>query len=385
MTDIVVVGGGAVGLPSAYYLAQEGLEVTVVDKGAAPGQGDLKAAIGGIRATHSEPPKIVICQDSLSIFSRWKEKTGTDIGWKMGGYCFPVYREQDEKLLKSILPIQRKHNLKIDWLDADGIKKAVAGLNATGLLGGTLSVEDGQASPLLYAASLTEETKTLGVEYRLRENVEQILTRNSRVTGVKTDKGIIHADLVLNAAGVRASELTATAGVTIPVAPDSHEAGISMPVDQFLKPLVVDIRPGIEGKTANFYFGQTHDGSVIFCYTPYPIIPGEDRRCTSEFLPIVARRLLDLIPRFKNLVIRRLWRGRYPMTPDGMPIVGETSRISGLYLAAGMCGQGFMLGPGIARNLAHLIARGKPYIDVDLFSMLSPERDFYRGKKEALR
>ena len=73
------------------------------------------------------------------------------------------------------------------------------------------------------------------------------------------------------------------------------------------------------------------------------------------------------------------------MTPDGTPIVGQTSKINGLYLAVGLCGQGFMLGPGIARNLAHLVAKGKPYIDLDLFSTLSPERDFYRGKKEALR
>lgn len=72
------------------------------------------------------------------------------------------------------------------------------------------------------------------------------------------------------------------------------------------------------------------------------------------------------------------------MTPDGMPVVGEALRVNGLYLAVGMCGQGFMMGPGIARNLAHLVAKGKPYIESDLFNRLSPERDFY-GQKEALK
>jgi sarcosine oxidase subunit beta len=138
MTDIIVIGAGAVGLPSAYFLAQEGFEVTVVDKGAAPAQGSFKAAIGGVRATHSEPAKIVLCQDSLRTFSTWKAKTGTEIGWKMGGYCFPVYREQDEALLKGMMPIQHKYDLKVDWLDADGIKKVVPGINDTGLRGGTL-------------------------------------------------------------------------------------------------------------------------------------------------------------------------------------------------------------------------------------------------------
>jgi len=384
MTDIVVVGAGAVGLPSAYFLAQEGMRVTVVDMEPAPAQGSFKAAIGGVRATHSEPAKIALCQDSLRIFSTWKEKTGTEIGWKMGGYCFPAYREQDEKLLKDMFPIQHKYGLKIDWLDHEGIEKIVPGINVEGLRGGTLSIEDGQASPLLFASSLTEECKKLGVEFRLGESTEQVLVKSGRIVGLKTNRGVISADYVLNAAGARASQIAATVNVRVPVSPDSHEAGISMPVDRFLDPLVVDIRPGPEGKTANFCFGQTHDGSVIFCYTPSPIIPGEDKRCTSEFLPVIAKRLVDLIPRFKHLVIRRLWRGFYPMTPDGLPIIGEAPDVSGFYLAAGLCGQGFMMGPGIARNMAHYIARGKPYLDTYLFDALSPLRDFY-AKKEALK
>jgi sarcosine oxidase subunit beta len=383
MTEVVVIGAGAVGLPSAYFLAQEGMQVTLVDSEPAPAQGSFKAAIGGVRATHSEPAKIALCKDSLQVFSTWKEMTGTEIGWKMGGYCFPVYREQDEKLLKGLFPLQHKYGLKIDWLDHEGIRKVVPGINANELRGGTLSFEDGHASPLLFASSLAEECNKLGVEFRLGESVEQVLVKSDRVTGVKTSTGIILADYVLNAAGSHASQIAATINVPVPVAPDSHEAGISMPVEQFLDPLVVDMRPGPEGKTANFYFGQTHEGSIIFCYTPSPIIPGEDRRCTSQFLPVIAKRLLDLIPRFKHLVIRRTWRGVYPMTPDGLPIIGEAPTIRGFYLAAGLCGQGFMMGPGIARNMAHCISRGKPYLDNDLFETLSPSRDF--TKEEALK
>ena len=382
MLAVVVIGAGAVGLPSAYYLAQEGMKVTLVDKEAAPAQGSLKAAIGGVRATHSEPAKIAICQDSLRIFSTWKEKVGTEIGWKRGGYCFPVYSPQDEALLKSILSVQHQHNLRIDWLDADGIKKVVPGINTDGLIGGTLSIDDGQASPLLFASSLTKECKELGVDFRFGETVEKILARDDRVVGVKTDKENIVADYVLNAAGSQATQIAATVDVPVPVSPDSHEAGVSMPIEHFLEPLVVDIRPGPEGKTANFYFGQTHDGSIIFCYTPSPKILGEDRRCTSEFLPTITRRLLNIIPRLKHLVIRRLWRGVYPMTPDGFPIVGRTPSVSGFYLAVGLCGQGFMMGPGLARNIAHYITTGKTYVATDLFASLSPQRDFTR--QEAL-
>ena len=213
-----------------------------------------------------------------------------------------------------------------------------------------------------------------------------ILTKGDKeVIGVKTKKGEYKADAVLNASGAHASDICKMLGLDIPVNPDSHEAGITAPVRQFLEPLVVDLRPGPEGKTSNFYFGQCSEGQIIFCYTPLNIFPGENRYSTSEFMPIMARRLVDLIPRLKNLTIRRTWRGLYPMTPDGVAVVGKSSEVEGFYLGIGMCGQGFMMGPGVGLNLANLISKGEPVIKRDVFNLLSPERDFYSGKKEALK
>ena len=94
--------------------------------------------------------------------------------------------------------------------------------------------------------------------------------------------------------------------------PDSHEAGITAPVEHFLEPLVVDLRPGPEGKTANFYFGQNHEGQIIFCYTPKELFVGTDRESLSEFLPILAARMICLVPRLRHLLVRRVWRGLLP-------------------------------------------------------------------------
>jgi sarcosine oxidase subunit beta len=105
--DAIVVGCGSVGVPSAYHLAKRGLKVLGIDYRSAVGQGDNKAAIGGVRATHSDPAKILLCQDSLKEMSTWRETHGDDIDWKPGGYCFPVYGEDIEQTLKSILPMQK--------------------------------------------------------------------------------------------------------------------------------------------------------------------------------------------------------------------------------------------------------------------------------------
>jgi len=383
--DAIVIGAGSVGNPTAYFLAREGLRVLVIDELAASGQGQNKAAIGGVRATHSDPAKIGLCQQSLETFSSWKETTGTDIGWKKGGYCFPAFDENVEATLRRLLPIQKRFRLNIDWCSSAEIAHVVPGINPNGLRGGTYSPDDGQVNPLRAAESFTNEARALGAEYRYREPVTALVMEDHTVTGVRTPEGEYRAPVVVNAAGVHASRICAMAGLDLPILPDSHEGGISAPVQPFLGPLVVDLRPGPEGKTTNFYFGQDADDQIIFCYTPKTPIAGENRTSTYEFMPIIAARLVEVIPRLKHLTIRRVWRGLYPMTPDGSPIVGRAPGVGGLLLGIGMCGQGFMLGPGVGRNLASLAVHGRPLIEPAVFDLLSPARDLYGGKKESLK
>ncbi|HTP56187.1 MAG TPA: FAD-binding oxidoreductase [Thermoplasmata archaeon] len=383
--DAIVIGAGSVGNPTAYFLARAGARTLVLDERASSGQGQNKAAIGGVRATHSDPAKIRLAQQSLEIFSGWRSATGTDIGWKKGGYCFPAYDDAVEGTLRKLLPTQHAYRLNIDWADATEIRRAVAGINPDGLRGGTISPDDGQVSPLRASESFTREAVRLGAEYRYRESVTGFVRDDHTVTGVRTAAGEYRAPVVINTGGARATELCRLAGVDLPVLPESHEAGISAPVADFLDPLVVDLRPGPEGRTINFYFGQDADGQVIFCYTPKERFPGENRTSTFEFMPIAAARLVHLIPRLKNLTIRRVWRGLYPMTPDGNPIAGWAPNVRGLLLGIGMCGQGFMLGPGLGLNLASIALKGRPAVDAETFGLLRPDRDLYHGTKESLK
>jgi len=383
--DAIVIGAGSVGLPCAFYLAEEGLRVGVVEKNASVGQGENKAAIGGARATHSQPAKIRLCQESLRVFSSWNETHGDDVGWKGGGYCFPAYRDAEEKTLKEILPIQKKFELDIDWVDADRIKEVIPGINPDGLRGGTYSPGDGQVSPLLVASSYQRLCEARGVKFFFGEEVVEIPHRGGKINAVRTAKGTYPCAHVVNAAGPFAREVGRMCGLDIPVVPDSHEAGISAPVHQFLEPLVVDLRPGPLGKSSNFYFGQNSEGRFIFCYTPSEPFVGTEKRSTSEFVSIIGRRIIDLIPRLRNLLVRRCWRGLYPMTPDGTPILGSPGEPGGLILAVGTCGQGFMMGPGVGRNIAKLVATGRPLMEEEIFETMSFHRDFSVGKLEALR
>ena len=198
--------------------------------------------------------------------------------------------------------------------------------------------------------------------------------RNGKISGVKTDRGEYGVEIVINAAGPNANAIGKMVGLDLPVKPDSHEAAITEPVAHFLDPMIVDIRP-VSG-SANYYFYQHLTGQIIFCITPSPNIWGWDTEETSSFLPMVAQRMVETMPRLANLRVRRTWRGLYPMTPDGFPIVGWSKEVPGFMQAIGMCGQGFMLGPGIAELITRIITRNETNEDIETLQYLSPEREF---------
>jgi sarcosine oxidase subunit beta len=383
--DAIVVGGGSVGVPSAYFLAQRGLRTLVLDRRPAVGQGENKAAIGGVRATHSDPAKILLCSRTLEAVRGWKEQHGDEIGWKPGGYCFPAYTEGTESTLKALLPRQKAFGLINDWIDADAVAELIPGIEREGLRGGTYSPGDGQVSPLLLPVVLMRHARREGAELRVNEQVTGYIVEGGAVRGVRTARETYHAGVVVVATGSDAARDGEMLGIPIPVTPDSHEAGITAPVDPFIKPLVVDLRPGPEGRTANFYFGQNHEGQIIFCYTPKELFIGDNRESLSEFLPILAGRMISLVPRLRHVLVRRVWRGCYPMTPDGVPIVSNVDAIEGLTLAVGMCGQGFMLGIGVGQEVAALAVDGDYLLPPEASETLRHDRDFGAGGTEALK
>ncbi len=377
--DVIIIGAGSVGTPAALSMAESGLRTLVVDQFPSVGQGSNKSAIGGLRATHSDPAKIRICLRSLEVFSSWEERYGDRIEWYRGGYCFVAYREEEKKILQTLLVPQKKYGLSIDWLDAAALLEVVPDLNPDGLLGGTFSSDDGHASPLLAVHAFSRRARSLGAQFRFGERVTAILTEGGRVSGITTTKGRYGAGVVINAAGPWASEVAELAGVEVAVRPDSHEGAVTEAVTRFLEPMVVDIRPEIG--SSNYYFYQHFTGQVIFCITPDPSIWGTDTRETSRFLPMVARRMVNLIPRLRNLRVRRTWRGLYPMTPDGFPIVGWSKEVDGYMLAVGMCGQGFMLGPGLGELMTRVVLNGLTDDDRDSLTYLSPYREF-KGQEQ---
>jgi sarcosine oxidase subunit beta len=377
--DVIIIGAGSVGVPTALATANDGLKTLVIDFLPSVAQADNKHAIGGIRATHSHKGKIWLCQRSIEVFSTWEEKYGDDIWWDQGGYTFLAFTEEHDKLLKDTVKLQKSYGLNINYVNAERIKEIIPGINDNELFGGTFSPEDGNASPLLALHSFYRQSKDLGAEYHFNENVIDVLTKKSKVIGIKTNKGKYNTKSVINAAGAHAKKINNKLGVQTPLEPESHEAGITEPVKKFFSSMIVDIKPFSDpkfGDSKNYYFYQNKEGKILFCLTPDPNILGTDRRETSSFLPQISKRMVQLLPRLRNIKVRRTWRGLYPMTPDGHPIVGKVDEIKGYINAIGMCGQGFMLGPGLGELLSRLMTEKTTSKDEEILNALSYKRDF---------
>src|SRR5450759_5555010 len=215
--NIIIIGSGSVGTPTAMFLAQAGFKVLVLEAMHSNGQGSNKHAIGGIRATHSDPAKIYLCSDSIKIFSTWKETYGDDIEWHSGGYSFVAYDEQIERSLKDLLVIQKNAGLNIDWKTPEELQKVVHGINLNGLLGGTLSPEDGYASPLKSNFAFYTQAVKAGAEFRFNEKLTAINVEDHKVKSVQSDKSVYACKWLINAAGGWAAEVSKLAGITVPV------------------------------------------------------------------------------------------------------------------------------------------------------------------------
>ncbi|MHB0898482.1 MAG: NAD(P)/FAD-dependent oxidoreductase, partial [Spirochaetales bacterium] len=147
--DIVIAGAGSIGLPLSWQLAERGLKVAVIDQEASWGRGQNRAAIGGLRATHSDSAKIRVCLESIKIVSSMREEHGLDVEWHKGGYLYVAYDEERRTAFMKLLQIQKQAGLDIDWVGPEVVDGLSPGICREGLLGGTFSPGDGFASPLM--------------------------------------------------------------------------------------------------------------------------------------------------------------------------------------------------------------------------------------------
>jgi len=346
-SEVVVIGGGAMGASVAWHLRALGIEDVLLLERDSLASGSTSRSAGGIRAQFSDELNIRVALRSLEEFERMD-----GIDFRQDGYLFLLDREEDVALFQGALALQHRLGVPSRELSVEEALAIVPQLSADGLLAATYCELDGYATP-----EAVVQWYARGVDVRQGCEVTGIRAEAGRVTGVETSKGPIACGTVVCCAGAWSREVAALAGVDLPVEGEKRWMWFT-PEDGGLPerlPLTIDF-------STSFYFHREGPGLVF----------GGREQTLEELAEPAARRL----PVLADLPVQSSWWGYYEVSPDWNALVGEFPEPSRFLYATGFSGHGFQQSPAVGEHVAELVAGAARTLDL---SKLSAER-FARGE-----
>ena len=371
--EVVVIGGGINGSAIAYELAKRGKEVVVVErKWLAYGATGRCGA--GIRQQWSTKENALLAKKSVEIFEKLEEELGHELGLRQGGYLISIHDEEDMKQAKKNVEMQRSIGLPVRIIEEDEIKEIAPILDPKGMeaIAATFCPTDGHANPFKTTYAYAMAAQKMGAEFYRFTEVQDIKVEDGRVRKVITDKGEIETKWVVNAAGAWSSKISKMVGLEIPNKPVRKEAMVTEPVKRTFDCMVISFKHGI-------YFSQQDEGQILGGIPSPEEKVGYYTQPTFSFLQHMAYTLGKYAPPLKHVRILRQWTGFYDVTPDALPILGETD-IEGFIQCNGFSGHGFMIAPMTAKLLAQLINGEKLDMDIDRLSMRRFEGEIVEEK-----
>ncbi len=367
--DVIIAGAGVIGLSIAYNLAlaEKDLKIVVVEREKLPGMGSTAQCTGGIRHQFTTKINIQLSKMSMSFFKNFNSHMGMPIFLRQRGYLLCTGQEKRLAEFEAMLNLMKKLDVPADFWKEKQIGEKYPFINTKDLKGATYCPLDAYADPGNVVQGFYKQAVRKGVHVRLGEAVEEILTENGRIKGVKTSKQKLCAPVVVNAAGPWFTHLANLAGLDMPSRPFRRQVYVCSPMQEIpaKSPLVVDMDTG-------FYMHVEKNGTLLLGGTDKDNAPGDstavDWSCLDDFIEAAVNR----IPALENAEIMRAYVGIRSLTPDYHGMLGESIKLPGFFLAGGFGGQGFMHAPAIGLITAEIITSGNCKL-VDITD-LSPDR-----------
>ncbi|MDE1820168.1 MAG: FAD-binding oxidoreductase [Euryarchaeota archaeon] len=364
--EVVVVGGGVMGLFTAYHLSRhlDPERILVVDRGFLSSGASGRNG-GGVRQQWETVPTVRLAKEAVEAYRRFPLEFGYNPWFRQGGYLFLAFSAEEEERLRRVDAAVRSEGLRLEWLSTPEILRRVPALDPERIVGGSYLRSDGVIFPFPVLWGLYRTLQRAGVEVAMRTEVLGFEQGDGAVRAVKTSAGSVRTSKVVNAAGGWSRDVGALAGLSMPNTPTRHEILATEPLKPFLDPMIVTLRRGV-------YFSQSMRGEVIGGLSlAHPSGPAGGMPSSLEFLREFAKELVALVPRLAQVRVLRSWAGFYDDTPDGLPVLGEDPRLLGFFQANGFGGHGFMLAPAAGPRVAQMVLGRTTDLDPAMFA---PER-----------
>jgi sarcosine oxidase subunit beta len=352
--EIVIVGGGVVGLAIAYNLARRGLEDVVVIERGYLAEGASGRNGGGVRQQWSTELNIRLMQESVDLCRRFAVDLGVNVWFRQGGYLFLARTAQEVARLEKNIAIQNRCGVATRMLEPGKARDIVPELDLTGIIAAAYNPTDGILFPWPFLWGYARQAAAHGVRIFTQTPVTGLAAQSGGGYVVHTPRGSVRARRLINATGAWSPRLAAMIGVQVPTYPIRHEICSSEPLKPFLRPMVSELTSGL-------YCSQSMRGEIVGGVT----IPGHSSTygmgSTLEFLATYARRLVRLMPILGDIKVLRQWAGPYDQSPDGNPILGAAPGHPDFFLACGFVGHGFMMAPIVGKLYGDWLTGGEPH------------------------
>lgn len=363
--DVVVIGGGVIGLSTAYHLASAGVQdVVLLEKGEL-GSGSTCKAAGGVRAQFSDATNVELGLRSLRTFESFAETFGQEIDLHQVGYLFLLDDPAHVAAFEANVRLQNDLGVPSRMIDVQEAKRLSPLIETDGLLAAAWSPQDGHCTPESVVLGYAGAARRAGARIVRGAEVVGIDLDGDAITAVRTDEGVIRTDTVVCAAGAWSAAVGAMAGVDLPVTPLRRQIITTGPAPSLPRdvPFTIDF-------STSLYFHREGPGLLIGMSDPDET-PGFKLGRDEGWLTRLGEAIERRAPYAGELGLASGWAGLYEMTPDHNALVGEANGVSRFLYATGFSGHGFLMGPAIGEVMRDLYQGRAPVVDV---SALDVER-----------
>lgn len=366
--DAVVIGGGMMGIATAYYLKRLGVKDVVLLEKNTVASGSTGRCAASFRAQWGGELNIILGKTCIDRFEQLEEHLGIDLDIQIyqNGYLLIAYTDKQFEQFKKNVELQNSMGVESYLLDHKAALEICPGMDVSDAIGFSFYKRDGHADPMLSCFAYLEASKKIGVRIEKLTEVTGFKMSSDAVKGVKTNRGTIDTNLVVDAAGPWAGRVGALAGLNIPVRGERHEIFVTEPVEFGVCPtMLMSFEP-------DYYMFQRPHGGIIAGCGPARYRdrckPFDDYEMGNSFvfLEHMTGIVNKVLPRTRGIRVVRQWSGMYDITPDLQPVIGEAEEMKGFWVNVSGA-RGFMFGPVAGEMVAEKIVKGKTALPIDEF------------------